>query len=440
MAAHLLTGEPSHTDHRKSLSRLTDSYRAQNSNDELLSGDKCPRKISFGKINGQDKTGLNIASVKTSGLCKDGQILSKESADNPDKIYSECEKNSDYQERAFDSQGNTCGRGASNMKIKCQKENGFVSRPDVERCIVCLKLKNTKRKIRSKCRKEKRSKTSRNMPYSGGFITESPDCSVTDLRSTYSSDNNSEAYSYRRSVSTLGITREYENVMMKTSAESVYFVLPELNMNSSVIEDKAPAVHVSTDKVLFTDTGSEGKVSVLETVDQSSLYEVQLEDDCKMDSRPGIVSSEANEDLIESKVLEQDIITLERDSVALGAKINRKASSSCKFDSSPSRSVCLEVTSCSCSTASISGSDSNIHCRICHCGEEDEVLICPCGCSGSLAHVHQSCLITWMKNSMTEHCELCQRKIRVIKKIKPCYKVSVLQFYYYRCNGVSLAL
>ncbi|XP_014261944.1 E3 ubiquitin-protein ligase MARCH8-like isoform X2 [Cimex lectularius] len=46
-------------------------------------------------------------------------------------------------------------------------------------------------------------------------------------------------------------------------------------------------------------------------------------------------------------------------------------------------------------------------CRICYCGGGDEELMRPCKCSGSLAFVHPSCLDSWIENSGSPKCEIC---------------------------------
>lgn len=63
------------------------------------------------------------------------------------------------------------------------------------------------------------------------------------------------------------------------------------------------------------------------------------------------------------------------------------------------------------------------HCRVCHC-RGDEALIAPCSCNGSLKYVHETCLITWMKNPFKDSCEICKQKILIVKKRKPIYTVS----------------
>ncbi|XP_078453690.1 uncharacterized protein LOC144720650 isoform X1 [Lampetra planeri] len=67
-------------------------------------------------------------------------------------------------------------------------------------------------------------------------------------------------------------------------------------------------------------------------------------------------------------------------------------------------------------------------CRICHCeGEEENVLITPCHCTGSLRFVHQSCLQQWIKSSDTRCCELCKYDFIMESKLKPLRKWEKLQ-------------
>ena len=47
-------------------------------------------------------------------------------------------------------------------------------------------------------------------------------------------------------------------------------------------------------------------------------------------------------------------------------------------------------------------------CRICYEGETDEnPLLTPCRCAGSVAHVHADCLRAWRRVKPTAACELC---------------------------------
>ena len=50
-------------------------------------------------------------------------------------------------------------------------------------------------------------------------------------------------------------------------------------------------------------------------------------------------------------------------------------------------------------------------CRICYSGSDDEPLISPCDCMGSIAHIHNSCLREWLKHSKKYGdgaiCEIC---------------------------------
>ena len=71
-------------------------------------------------------------------------------------------------------------------------------------------------------------------------------------------------------------------------------------------------------------------------------------------------------------------------------------------------------------------------CRICHCERtesNDQTLIRPCLCSGTLMFVHQSCLQKWIKSSDIKKCELCQYKFVMEAKVKPFRKVCALHNY-----------
>ena len=63
-------------------------------------------------------------------------------------------------------------------------------------------------------------------------------------------------------------------------------------------------------------------------------------------------------------------------------------------------------------------------CRICHCGEEMEILISPCLCTGSVKFVHHSCLMNWLQRAVMSKCELCLYPLAVKRKRKPFSKVS----------------
>ncbi|XP_073462176.1 E3 ubiquitin-protein ligase MARCHF1 isoform X1 [Aquarana catesbeiana] len=67
-------------------------------------------------------------------------------------------------------------------------------------------------------------------------------------------------------------------------------------------------------------------------------------------------------------------------------------------------------------------------CRICHCeGDEENPLITPCRCTGTLRFVHQACLHQWIKSSDTRCCELCKYDFVMETKIKPLRKWEKLQ-------------
>jgi E3 ubiquitin-protein ligase MARCH1/8 len=59
-------------------------------------------------------------------------------------------------------------------------------------------------------------------------------------------------------------------------------------------------------------------------------------------------------------------------------------------------------------------------CRICHCeGTNDEPLISPCLCLGTMQYLHQSCLQRWIKSAGVKSCELCKFEFIMHSEIKP---------------------
>ncbi|KAJ8013804.1 hypothetical protein DPEC_G00033590 [Dallia pectoralis] len=84
-------------------------------------------------------------------------------------------------------------------------------------------------------------------------------------------------------------------------------------------------------------------------------------------------------------------------------------------------------TPCSFSRTSVTPSNQDI-CRICHCeGDDENPLITPCHCTGSLRFVHQGCLQQWIKSSDTRCCELCKYEFIMQTKLKPLRKWEKLQ-------------
>ena len=73
----------------------------------------------------------------------------------------------------------------------------------------------------------------------------------------------------------------------------------------------------------------------------------------------------------------------------------------------------------------ISLSSSVPICRICHGSCEDEELMQPCRCSGSVGYAHESCIRKWIVGSANVACELCGFKFRIeIKRILDFRKVT----------------
>jgi hypothetical protein len=76
------------------------------------------------------------------------------------------------------------------------------------------------------------------------------------------------------------------------------------------------------------------------------------------------------------------------------------------------------------SSTSSKSSDCPDICRICHCeGTNDEPLISPCLCLGTMQYLHQSCLQRWIKSAGVKSCELCKFEFIMHSEIKPFTQV-----------------
>jgi hypothetical protein len=76
------------------------------------------------------------------------------------------------------------------------------------------------------------------------------------------------------------------------------------------------------------------------------------------------------------------------------------------------------------SSSSSKTSDYTDICRICHCeGTDDEPLISPCLCLGTMQYLHQSCLQRWIKSAGVKSCELCKFEFIMHSEIKPFNQV-----------------
>ncbi|XP_075528685.1 uncharacterized protein LOC142560224 [Dermacentor variabilis] len=49
-------------------------------------------------------------------------------------------------------------------------------------------------------------------------------------------------------------------------------------------------------------------------------------------------------------------------------------------------------------------------CRICHEGDQEDPLVSPCNCSGTMGFVHVSCLEHWLNERNVDICELCGQR------------------------------
>lgn len=87
------------------------------------------------------------------------------------------------------------------------------------------------------------------------------------------------------------------------------------------------------------------------------------------------------------------------------------------------RSLAIQMNSEAC-FHDINLSSSVPICRICHCSGEEEELIEPCRCSGSVGYAHKSCIRKWVVSSARSACELCNYEFKTeTKRIVDIHKV-----------------
>ncbi|XP_037503787.1 E3 ubiquitin-protein ligase MARCHF3-like [Rhipicephalus sanguineus] len=69
---------------------------------------------------------------------------------------------------------------------------------------------------------------------------------------------------------------------------------------------------------------------------------------------------------------------------------------------------------------------SEVMCRICREGVEEEPLVSPCSCSGTIGFMHVSCLEHWLNSQNVDVCELCGQRFPMAAQPR-----SVLRFFHY---------
>ncbi|XP_065569319.1 E3 ubiquitin-protein ligase MARCHF3-like [Artemia franciscana] len=55
-------------------------------------------------------------------------------------------------------------------------------------------------------------------------------------------------------------------------------------------------------------------------------------------------------------------------------------------------------------------------CRICYDGMNEEALVNPCRCAGSIGLIHRSCLEKWLVTANKDKCDLCKYQFHVRRK------------------------
>ena len=74
----------------------------------------------------------------------------------------------------------------------------------------------------------------------------------------------------------------------------------------------------------------------------------------------------------------------------------------------PSKSTHIDAFTYAWNWFTFSGTSNERLCRICHEAEDDEELVSPCYCSGSVGLLHLTCLERWLGTSKLTRCEICK--------------------------------
>ena len=71
-------------------------------------------------------------------------------------------------------------------------------------------------------------------------------------------------------------------------------------------------------------------------------------------------------------------------------------------------------------------------CRICFDSDEEYPLLRACKCSGSIGHIHEHCLLTWLDTKQTDSCELCKTSYHITynRPLESCTELNQLQTYF----------
>jgi len=73
-----------------------------------------------------------------------------------------------------------------------------------------------------------------------------------------------------------------------------------------------------------------------------------------------------------------------------------------------------------------------MNCRICFEGNEEQPLLQPCKCTGSIGHIHESCLMTWLTVKQSNSCELCKSPYQTVynRPLEDHPEINLLQGYF----------
>jgi hypothetical protein len=131
-----------------------------------------------------------------------------------------------------------------------------------------------------------------------------------------------------------------------------------------------------------------------------------------------ISPSDSQTQLTENEILiDKTTMNIEQDEEATVPKLNEQTTPLLSNNETLKRQVSF-------SSSSSKTSDYRDICRICHCeGTNDEPLISPCSCLGTMQYLHQACLQRWIKSAGVKSCELCKFEFIMHSEIKPFKQV-----------------
>ena len=200
-------------------------------------------------------------------------------------------------------------------------------------------------------------------------------------------------------------------------SSSVYAAVNTKDMEDSVEQKGDPNREKESKEMIVRETNKSSNEAVVDNLSSKDMKDSEI----KLDENDSNFVQIELEGQSKSTINDDDCVTINLDmaypSNNWGKDVNSKDTPTHTFNK---RLEELDTKSDQCSDV-ISLNEPS--CRICQSGMEEEALISPCRCCGSVKWIHESCLVHWMKSSLKDSCELCRTKIDITRKRKPLLKV-----------------